>query len=506
MWTGDRTHRRARCKRIVWPGLLAALLLAACTPATDTGYVQMEKGRLLLRGEPFFPVAINYIADLQWNGDSCWASSSFDYQTGGQFRFRTRTEARALMLAEFKLIRELGFNTVRIVGMTSNLLINPDSGTLVHPSRYDLGQDTVYTFEGNRLPRYLDAVADMVDVAAEAGLHAIILLRLNPDEPLFEEHALQLVGRLKDRPAVLAYDLFNEPLYFDKPHHRDKKDVHGTVKRWRRSIRKAAPDQLVTIGLVGVPEVFSWDPNILDVDFISFHPYEYEPEQVRNEIYWYGRHVAKPWMIGETAIPADNDSVPYAEQLAFARKTLARTVACGGIGYSWWQFKDVKWGRYHADHMGVLDRTGWTEVDPGLPPIDGTVKPVAKAFQEFDPTAPTGTCEVLPNYHNYSSFSGARLYGRLVDKDRNPVPGGVVNGWNEDWSIPWHTIAKDDGTFELYADFRYHHWMASATRYSMVRGDCQPGAYLTGPDGTASYYLGDLVLEKLDLDETGRSR
>lgn len=162
----------------------------------------------------------------------------------------------------------------------------------------------------------------------------------------------------------MAYDLFNEPLYFDVPHHRPKEEVHEVVKRWRQLVRKHAPHQLVTIGLVGVPEVFAWDPAILDVDFISFHPYEYEPDQVRNEIHWYGQHVEKPWIVGETAIPADNDSVPYADQLEFARKTLAQTVACGGIGYSWWQFKDVHWGKFHADHMGVVNREGWTGPDP----------------------------------------------------------------------------------------------------------------------------------------------
>jgi hypothetical protein len=133
----------------------------------------------------------------------------------------------------------------------------------------------------------------------------------------------------------------------------------------------------------GVPEVFAWDPNILDVDFISFHPYEYQPEQVRNELRWYGEHVDKPWIIGETSLPADNDSVPYTDQLEFARKTLAQARACGAVGYTWWQFQDVGWGRFHSDYMGVLDRTGETRVADGLPVVHGTVKPVAEAFREF---------------------------------------------------------------------------------------------------------------------------
>lgn len=482
---------------------LALLGLLGCTGDQHNGYVQLKDSRFSLHGEPFYPMAINYILDLQWKGDSCWSSSTFDYQPGGKFRFNSPKGARQQLKAEFDLIRGMGFNTVRVVGMTSNLVLDTLAHELVHPSRYDRGQDTIYRFTGQHLARYLDAVADMVDVADEAGLHVIILLKLVPDQPLFEQHALQLVERLKDKRQVLAYDLFNEPLYFDKPHHRPKEKVHQVVKGWRNAIRKQAPDQLVTIGLVGVPEVFSWDPNILDVDFISFHPYEYEPEQVRNEIRWYGEHVDKPWIIGETAIPADNDSVPYAEQLAFARKTLAQTVACGGMGYSWWQFKDVKWGQFHADYMGVMNREGWTDAGPGLPKVEGTIKPTADAFREFDPEADHGSCAELPNYRNFSAFRTAKLYGKLLDQDRKPINGGIVLGWNEDWTTSYYTISKEDGSFELYGDFRFHHWMVSATRHGVQRGDCQPGAFITGHDGVASFYLGDFTLNRLALDESG---
>ncbi|MCO6481945.1 MAG: cellulase family glycosylhydrolase [Flavobacteriales bacterium] len=463
----------------------------------------MADGHMELDGKPFFPIALNYIADLQWNDTACWAAPCRNYERADLFRFSTRDSTLKLIEAEFRLIRQLGFNTVRIVGIASDLVeLGPDEPVYLQ-ARYGSGVDSLFALSREHEDRYLQAMDELLQVAERTGLKVILLVRLRVDQPRFVEQCLLLADRFRDRPVIMAYDLFNEPLYFDRPHHRPKDEVHRIVKHWRGLMRKHAPDQLTTIGLAGLPEVFSWDPNILDVDFISFHPYEYEPEQVRNEIHWYGEYVKKPWMIGETAIPADNDSVPYSTQLAFARKTVAQTLACGGIGYSWWQFKDVAWQRFHPSYMGVMDRKGWTEVDPALPPLEGTVKPVAKAFQEFDLTARKGHCEALPNYYNYSSFHTAKIYGRLVDRDRKPVPGGAVYGWNEDWSVPWYTIAKEDGTFELHGNFRYHHWMASATRYSMVRGDCQPGAYVTGSDGTASYYLGEIVLERLHLDEDG---
>lgn len=471
------------------------LLLPSCTRDKAKGSVSMEDGRFVLDGKPFFPVVINYITDLQWNGDSCWASSGYDYQSGGTYRFGTRKGARLQLKSEFRLMRQMGFNAVRF-GLAPDPIITPDSGKVMLPSRHGMGSDTLLTLNGPWEARYLDALDDLVDLAQEEGLKVILLLRMRPDDPAYEKHAMHIVDHLKNNTGILAYDLFNEPLYFDI-HDRPKREVYQVVKRWQKLVKAHAPDQLTTLGLVGVPEVFAWDPNILDVDFISFHPYEYEPEQVLNEIYWFGEQVDKPWIIGETSLPADNDSVPYADQLAFARKTLAQTVACGGAGYSWWQFKDVSWGRFHANYMGVMSRTGDTRVAHGLPLVQGTVKPVADAFREFDPDASRGTCVQLPNYYNFSSLTSARLTGRLLDEQGTPIEGGVVTAWNAEWTTSYYTITKSDGSFALYSDFPFHHWMASATRYSMVRGDVRPNTYLTDSSGTPTFYLGDLRVEHL---------
>ncbi|MBK6774929.1 MAG: hypothetical protein IPG74_03445 [Flavobacteriales bacterium] len=163
---------------------------------------------------------------------------------------------------------------------------------------------------------------------------------------------------------------------------------------------------------------------MLLVDFISYHPYEYEPDQVRNELRWYHNTIEVPWIVGETAIPADNDSVPYAEQRAFAEKTLLQSRACGAIGYSWWQYQDVKWGRFHADYMGVLNRDSVTRTASGAL-VNGTVKPVAEAVRSSTHGPIQGECVCLPNYLNYSNWAGQQdhrtidRYGRQADRRRD---------------------------------------------------------------------------------------
>ena len=100
-----------------------------------------------------------------------------------------------------------------------------------------------------------------------------------------------------------------------------------------------------------------------------------------NEIYWYTQNVDKPWVIGETAVPADNDSVPYSNQVEFARKTLQMACDCGASGYAWWQFKDVQWSKFHPRYMGVLSMDGSSTNSAGAE-VHGATKPVGNWFKQ----------------------------------------------------------------------------------------------------------------------------
>ncbi|MBX2972527.1 MAG: cellulase family glycosylhydrolase, partial [Flavobacteriales bacterium] len=418
---------------------------------------------------------------------------------GERFRFMDRDSCRMQLRAELALIRRMGFDAVRIVGLTERPPQSPEES---HVAVSVCTQDRAWErrlLDNERLwADYLQAVDEALRLCEEAGLKVIPLATIRPNDPRSEAHFARVADRFRDDRTILAFDLFNEPLYFDVP-ARSKQSAHDVVKGWRRLAREHAPNHLITIGLTGIRETHAWDPNILDVDFISFHPYEYEPDQVLNEIRWYGTHVRTPWMIGETSLPADGDSVSYAEQSRFAERTLQQVRAYGGIGYSWWQFKDVQWGRFHSDYMGVVTQNGETNM-PGQPiAVIGTVKPVAEVFQEFDAMAAPAAPEVLGNYLNYSEHRIARLSGRLVDEKGIPIEGGVVLAWDQWFSHSYHTTSRADGTFDLLGDMYFHHWIASAVDHAMVRDDCEPAAFRAGADGVPAWSLGDVVLRRMRL-------
>jgi hypothetical protein len=464
-------------------------------------FVSMGENSFELHGKNFYPMAVNYIASMQTDGNDYWPRPTVDYAIDSSGINQSKKQSLEALQADMMLIREMGFNTVRIVGFT-------EAGIEQDSNRYSKLLARAHTQDNNYadLPlldttndrKYFNAIALLLKEVNKAGLKAILTLRIRPDVLTTEFLLDRLTHYFKNDATIFAYDLFNEPLYFDRP-NREKKEIYAVTRRWKKICKHNSPHQLVTIGLEGIREAHAWDPHIINVDFISFHPYEYEPEQVRNEIYWYSKHVKRPWMIAETAIPADNDTVPYEKQKQFAGKTLKQTYDCGAWGYSWWQYKDVKWQRFHASFMGVLNRLGQTKVPNTNLIVNGSVKPVAEEFKLFTSGTKKDNCLCLSNYYNYSEHQDCRVSGILLDEKNKPIVGGVILAWNENWTHSYHTITKDDGSFEVRGNFPFYHWIASANGYSRVRGDLKPDTASMGTDGIPTMDLGKLKIKSLSI-------
>lgn len=460
-------------------------------------FVSIKNGAFSLKNRPFYPITINYIVDLMTDNGEFWPTSSSVYKQLSKFKFTTKDSCLMQLKADMDYIKELGFNSVRIVGATEELIDDAQTGELsVRANTIDYKNASLELIDDESYKKYLGALTELASIINSAGLKTIFLTRNSIDVKSTEDHLKKLTYHFRNDTSILAFDLFNEPLYFDGP-ERDKEVVYHKIKQWRKTVRSVAPNHLVTIGLTGIREVFEWDPNMLDIDFVSYHPYEYEPEQVRNEIYWYGKYLKKPWIIGETAIPADNDSVTYETQKLFAQKTLKQAFDCGAIGYSWWQYKDVQWNNFHANFMGVMN---WkNESHTKLPniTIEGTAKPVTEVFKAFNSNSKKDSCLCFDNYYNYSQHKLCKIIGRLLDENGKPIEGGVILAWNQYWSKSYHTVTKADGTFELKGDFPFYHWMASATLYSMTRDDVKLEEITLTTDKKIVINIGDLTIEKL---------
>jgi|JRYD01.1.fsa_nt_gb hypothetical protein len=481
---------------------LGVVLNSCNQKVTETnlpGFVSIKDQKFYLNGKPFFPLAVNYRVALQTDGKLLWPSAYRGYDEGNRYRFTNRDSSLEELRNDFQLIADMGFNSIRIVGVGEQYSVTKNSDELY--IRADIGndKDTMFLFNSQETYNlYFNALNDMLLAANQAGLRVVLLARLFHEVPATEKHWGRIMKRFQTDTILMAYDFFNEPLYFDSL-ERNKTEPYYITKAWHELAKENAPHQLTTIGLTGIREVFEWDPNTLNVDFISYHPYEYEPEQVRNEIYWYGKYVKKPWIIGETSVPADNDSVPYIVQKEFAEATYKQTCNCGGIGYTWWQYKDVDWFDFHSNFMGVVNRKG-TTLTSTYKEVLGTPKTTVDFFKNAKPSKDASQCLKLENYYNYSDANVCRLTGTIVGPTGEPIEGGVVMAWNQYWSSSYHTVTKQDGTFELRGSFPFYHWMASATMLTMVRGDVLPDTANFKDNKIPTLNLGTIKLEKLDLD------
>jgi hypothetical protein len=425
----------------------------------------MKGKKFKLNGEDFYPTVLNYIIALNADKNEMWFSPGRDYNNN-DIAF-TKESALSKFKADMQLIKDMGFNAVRLGNdyqvKNEKICVLTNNGSNVIEQLLD---------NDNEYRKYLTAYSDMFKILDQVGLKAIVLSKNFPTKNVVAvNHLKKLLTYCNDEPAVLAWDFFNEPLYFDQD-GRKKEEVYKIVKDWKQLVRTCSPNHLLTIGLQGTREVFEWDPNILDVDFISFHPYEFHKREVENELYWFNKYVKKPWIVGETGFSADNDSVSYDTQKMYAAKFLNRAINCGSSGFSWWQYKDVTWHEFRSDYLGLVNQKGTTQTSDKKLIANGTVKPAASIFKDLNPWVTTAPCDCLPNYYNYNEETQFAVIGKLIDETTGkPIEGGAIVAWNQQYNNSGLTFTLADGSFKLYANYKLYHYIASATLMNYVRDD-----------------------------------
>lgn len=422
---------------------VAPLYNDSLPPITD-GYVGLQDGHFVLDGEYWFPNMLNYKAFI--DGDRVIPAP---YYTGNDLR------------EHFDTIASWGFNAVRVCLDVMG--------------------------EGDSAAKF-EATRRMVQTADSAGLKVMLLIK-TPFEPYWQSYTKGLLRHLADLPALWAYDFFNEPLYFDPEPERDKMDAVRLASEWRHWVRTYAPHQLFTIATAEPIEVFEWDPSMLPTDFVEMHTYH--PLRVYSEMWWYSRYCSKPWMVGETGLPADNDSVPWDWQWWFLYRTFERAKYLGAIGYGWWEFQDCPSGvNFEAKYTGLRDSTGKS-------------KPAARVFTDglFCFSCYYTDEELRPvNYYNMLAYSNIRLTGRIVDKSTGkPVEGAVVRGWNDDWSVGMNTYTDSNGCFTLYSNDYNVHFEISAPGMSREKFDRRNIKY-SNPQGIDTKNLPDRDREYQQID------
>lgn len=454
-----------------WLLLFAAIafFFASCKKNEEytsppASFVSIEGNHFKVENDPFFPLMLNYIVSFQSEGDLFIVAPSLTYDSCGYADAVGKEAVNLQLTGHFGLIRKLGFNTLRICF--------DRTGQDIDGRYYYQANRKFYLDNKDDRQSILNGLNDLIETAGAQGLKVMLLIK-----PPFKEHkdlqafTKELLEHFRNCPTVFAYDFMNEPLYFDPEPKREKTDALSIVTQWKLLVRRHAPNQLFTIGFTEPIEVFEWDCSILPVDFVEIHTYH--PLRVPSEIYWYSKYCNKPWIIGETGLPADNDSITYEEQAQFVREAYQLTRDAGGCGFGLWEFQDNPTCTFEASYTGLLSHGGRTCLtDNGDFTIKGTLKPAAHVIATLEKNYAPRLYERPANYYNMLGYKNIRISGRMVDATTGKgIEGATIRGWNDNWSVGMNTYSDKDGYFELYCNDVCTHFEISAAGFSKIKLD-----------------------------------
>lgn len=418
--------------------ILSVVLLVACHRGGETaspfdceprdtrapGFVYVDSAGFHIDGRDWFPVMINYKLRTSITPEQYYFSDDME--------------------SHFLDMEQMGFNAVRVCLDRMNV---DDTGYCLgqRPNLLHLSHDTAEIFR--RYERVLDA--------ADAAHLKVMLLIMPPMDEELEDYTRCLLRHFSNRKTLFAYDFFNEPLYFDSCSECSKAEIFERVNGWRQMMNECAPNQLFTIGFAEPTEVFKWDPSLLPVDFVQIHTYH--PMRAANEMYWYSRYIGKPWMVGETALPADGDTISYEDQIRYLYQSYQMALDMGAIGYGWWEYMDCATGpNFEAWHCGMLTpQKKWK-------PITQEVARLKELKRGKRMTAPPD------NFYNMLRYENFVLQGVVLDDKGRGVEGAVIRGWNEDWSVGVNTFSDKDGVFHLWSNDICVHFSVSAPGFERV--------------------------------------
>lgn len=483
---------------------IMVLSIACCyiSIGQGTGYVTL-KGRQFYDAAslPFFPMVMNYHADIVHdqtsNPTTFKVTRSSAYGTmgcaleGGY----TYADCENSLTQDFAKLHQMGFNSIR-------LLLSPHrkNGSLgfTYKSNYfaDMCNENMqYTFDFNSPynsasnQTFFNLVAHVLDIAENNNIKVIFLCSdgssvgendrgtSDIDALDYAQYLHVLASYLQNKPALLAYDLYNEPHWnvYDHNLTQSKQKVCEYTGWWYDAIKTSDQNHLVTIGGTDMGDVMDWDGSMMKVDFISMHLYPVYPDyenkdqakataRVLDLISWCSSALQHPWIIGETGLSTSPDacinSYPgaadgeYTDQYNYIASILPAVRDCGGSGFSWWEFMDVHWycipsaicstctycntcggipstpKEIHGNYWGLLQYADpvnyYSTADK--PAVNFTI-----AFDEGNGTpAPAPCAAPTANYldpYNCGLFNTTHhnaVTGTLKDANANPIKGGVV--------------------------------------------------------------------------------
>jgi len=443
------------------------------------------KGKVFKDGEiDFYPMVMNYSLDVvnmdTSTSDGFYVTPRRSYHPNygsdeGESHHPWGTDPEenfSTIKSQLLSIKDMGFNTIRLTGFTSTDAFNKGFHTW---SKIDISNSV----RGNENIQkgFIPLVKKVLRAAESCGIRVMLLLSAVETQPENQNNFYAKVAEgLKGEKALLAYDLYNEPIYFDRGEYT-KKETKAFVESYNKSIKDNAPEHLTTIGLTHYKIVYEWDPELMDVDFLSFHLYPYWSknlsllERFDSKLYWVSKNISKPWIVGETGLntvegcdPMNLASGTIEDQRYFMSYSLNKFRSSGASGYSWWSYQDTR-EKLRGDCpqsscYGLVDRKkGSTYKNSAGEEIAGGIKhdPSQLPFAKFVNDSPyrNELWDAMPmppeeDYYNIDYMPAhENAIGKVIDENGDPVENAIVMLYNTVSKSKYSTFTRPDGSFDM---------------------------------------------------------
>lgn len=442
---------------------MIVLINSTTTKAQCNDFITVDGKKLKCGGNDFFAVVANYWVEYSrgpitnvtnFTYPNFFPSRSHTYFPSNQRCcpvISTNAKADSAMRRDLREMKAMGFNAIRVYGcgyQDTIVTTNWDGSVYVN----------IPFTDPNHTQLSLDIAGSILQSAKAAGLKVIWLAGDNelgqdvtPWDQAFQagytNYLREFGRRFGNDPTLLAVDFFNEPVPTASAYWTKTKACQKT-KEWNDALKQYS-NALSTIGLSEVGSTFWWDPNLLNIDFVSLHNYPLTKinnqitsltdaiNRVKSDYWWYKNNVTLPWIIGETGMTAHllnsntldttYDRSPYPgtlqDQKTFLHETLNAARDFGATGYSWWDYCDMDVDGYTGSGKGSFFGLVYAN-DPASAIVR---KPAAQEISNFNPSA-IGTPSQPPNYYNYfGNTTGYSVTGfALENGTNNPIQDAVI--------------------------------------------------------------------------------
>lgn len=497
------------------PGSVLVLMAFVVRSASaQSGLVTLQGRNFKVDGQDFFPTLVNYGIEYTTTLNSGSADTSqifvspeaaYDRNVDSQFECHNPAQCDAQLLAHLQKVRAMGFNALRLVGL--NAMNVRDTVTAarhylmtVHCNApwapaYRLFMDYP-DLSGPIATKHFQLARHVLDLCDSADLKVLILtggrVGYEPQHPnrpwqyynsddavAYATYLARLTDELEGHPAVLGFDLWNEPSYGgDGANHVSKQTVCDWTSRWYDTIKVHDPRRLVTLGGSHITDLNSWDPMVMKLDFYAPHFYpsvelfgnydvDKANDEMRAEMYWLGKTCPMPWILGETGFSADDDTTDYLnnpiweclypeplyhkmpwmwgnedQQVAYAFQSMDALRASQGSGYGWWDFQSIRSNPYIYPDTVPIVREAWqmssswlSVLGYGHDTIPWRIKKLADTLDSY--VLPPEEHELPPAPYNYPSWLAfpssdtTQTWGWIQDQYYSPIADAVIEWeWN----------------------------------------------------------------------------